>query len=138
MGVHVRKYELEIESGLFVLWRAARRSGASRKHSVSGLRFLWRKRRAGKRRYSQSGRVNESRRQKIRVGDLQRRRSRFHALGRAEQSECSRRRQKSTRGSVGALEGTARAIVKLAGTARCAVRTPQRGVPTSGTLRLFL
>src|SRR5207247_1297108 len=80
---------------------------------------------------SQSGKVNESRRQKIRAGDLQRRRSRLHAFGRAEQSECSRRRQKSTRRRLGALEDPARAIVKLAGTARCAVRTPQRGVPTA-------
>src|SRR5262249_51272213 len=36
--------------------------------------------------------------------DLQRRQSRVHALRRAEQSCCSRRRQKSSRRSLGAME----------------------------------
>jgi dienelactone hydrolase len=44
------------------------------------------------------------------TGDLQRRWSRLHALGRTEQSECSRRRQKSAGRSLGEVEGIVKTV----------------------------
>ena len=54
--------------------------------AVSCLRLLRRERRAGERNHPKGRRANESRRQKIRTGDLQRCRPRFHAVRRAGQS----------------------------------------------------
>src|SRR5258708_9079682 len=78
---------------------------------------------------AKSGRVNESGGQKIRAGDLQRRGPRLHA--RRRNAKRKRSEQKSARRRLGALEEVAQTTaVKPVGTARCAVRTPQRGVPT--------
>ena len=59
--------------------------------------------------FPESGGTNESRRQRIRAGDIEGRGPRIHALRRTQQLERSRRRQESARRGLGALEDIAQA-----------------------------
>ena len=83
LGLPIRQYESETESGLLVLRNRAEWGSKGRKHCLFRLRLLRRERCARQRDHSESAGIDEACRKKIRAGGLRRRRTWIHA-GRRE------------------------------------------------------
>src|SRR5205823_7365112 len=86
LGLPIRKYESETESGLLVLWNRAGSARERREHRLSGLRLLRRERRTCERDHSDSAGIDEACREKIRAGGVRWRWTWIHA--RRREARC--------------------------------------------------